>query len=150
MAAPASRNLNPDLLLTPIIACARASHAAICKDAMAYLLMSHLVCFYCGCRSAQKQDGKVRKWQCEKCQAVNHLDNVCLLSRLPKVDLAQLTRYYSAEWRNHRPSSCGVLIQYPIRPKRPAVHLSSLQTPGPDTLLSHLSQKPATSHPEPG
>lgn len=80
MATMPNRTLNPDFLLTPVTACARASYAAICKDAMAYLLMAHLQCFYCGCRSAQKQDGHIRTWQCEKCQAVNHLDEVCLLS----------------------------------------------------------------------
>lgn len=31
-------------------------------------------CFYCGKRSSQKQSGPVRQWQCESCDAINHLD----------------------------------------------------------------------------
>ncbi|KZF25754.1 hypothetical protein L228DRAFT_280970 [Xylona heveae TC161] len=42
---------------------------------MVALLKRHLVCFYCGSRSAQKQNGSVSCWQCEKCEAVNYLDN---------------------------------------------------------------------------
>ncbi|KAH0536085.1 hypothetical protein FGG08_007012 [Glutinoglossum americanum] len=41
---------------------------------MVPLLRKGLVCFYCGCRSKQKQDGTIRKWQCKNCDAVNHLD----------------------------------------------------------------------------
>ena len=74
-ATMAKRNLNPKVFLTPT---STTSYAAICRDAMASLLRRKLVCFYCGCRSAQKQDGRVRRWQCEKCEAVNHLDEVCL------------------------------------------------------------------------
>ncbi|KAH0548622.1 hypothetical protein GP486_007834 [Trichoglossum hirsutum] len=41
---------------------------------MVPLLRKGLVCFYCGCRSKQKQDGKVRQWLCKNCDAVNYLD----------------------------------------------------------------------------
>ena len=67
--------LRPTIFLTPTPS---PSYFSICKDAMAPLLRRKLVCFYCGCRSAQKQDGRVRKWECEKCEAVNWLDEVCL------------------------------------------------------------------------
>ncbi|KAL8733338.1 MAG: hypothetical protein Q9166_002162 [cf. Caloplaca sp. 2 TL-2023] len=32
------------------------------------------VCFYCNRRSAQDRKAGVRQWQCEQCEAVNHLD----------------------------------------------------------------------------
>ncbi|KAL8770351.1 MAG: hypothetical protein Q9209_003987 [Squamulea sp. 1 TL-2023] len=32
------------------------------------------VCFYCNRRSAQDRKADVRQWQCEQCDAVNHLD----------------------------------------------------------------------------
>ena len=38
-----------------------------------------LVCFYCNRRSTQKQDGTVRQWDCESCDATNYLDEVSLL-----------------------------------------------------------------------
>ena len=36
------------------------------------------VCFYCNRRSAQDRKAGVRQWQCEQCEAVNHLDEVRL------------------------------------------------------------------------
>ncbi|KAJ9665111.1 hypothetical protein H2201_004771 [Coniosporium apollinis] len=50
---------------------------------MPTLLRRNLTCFYCGNRSSKKQDGKVRQWQCETCQAVNYLDEV----HIPKLHL---------------------------------------------------------------
>ena len=47
-------------------------------DIMAPLLRRRLVCFYCGCRSTKKYNGGFQKWECETCEAVNHLDEVCL------------------------------------------------------------------------
>ncbi|KAI9767518.1 MAG: hypothetical protein M1839_004478 [Geoglossum umbratile] len=41
---------------------------------MVPLLRKTLVCFYCGSRSKQKQDGTVRQWLCKTCDAVNYLD----------------------------------------------------------------------------
>ncbi|KAI9806189.1 MAG: hypothetical protein M1825_006304 [Sarcosagium campestre] len=43
---------------------------------MSFILRPKLVCFYCGCRSAQVQNGKVRSWKCTECEAVNYLDEV--------------------------------------------------------------------------
>lgn len=40
------------------------------------LLRRHLVCFYCGRRSAKNHVTGTRKWECENCEAVNHLDEV--------------------------------------------------------------------------
>lgn len=41
---------------------------------MPALLRRNLACFYCGRRSAKKQTGQIRQWQCENCEAVNYLD----------------------------------------------------------------------------
>lgn len=43
---------------------------------MPALLRPRLTCFYCGSRSAQRRKGQVRQWKCEKCEAVNYLDEV--------------------------------------------------------------------------
>lgn len=45
---------------------------------MSQLLRRKLVCFYCNRRSAQDRKHGIRQWQCERCDAVNHLDEVCL------------------------------------------------------------------------
>ncbi|KAF2809695.1 uncharacterized protein BDZ99DRAFT_346695, partial [Mytilinidion resinicola] len=41
---------------------------------MPRLLRRNLTCFYCGGRSPNSQTGQVRQWHCQKCDAVNHLD----------------------------------------------------------------------------
>ncbi|KAI9676778.1 MAG: hypothetical protein M1829_002873 [Trizodia sp. TS-e1964] len=41
---------------------------------MVSILNRHHVCFYCGRRSAQTKNKNVREWRCEKCDAVNYLD----------------------------------------------------------------------------
>ena len=38
------------------------------------------VCFYCGRRSAQRLKTTAREWECEKCLAVNYLDEVRRMS----------------------------------------------------------------------
>ncbi|KAF9882725.1 hypothetical protein FE257_005343 [Aspergillus nanangensis] len=41
---------------------------------MAHLFAKRLTCFYCGSRSPQKAKGPVRKFRCNHCEAINHLD----------------------------------------------------------------------------
>ena len=36
----------------------------------------NLVCFYCNGKSEQKFDGKIRQWDCRRCDATNYLDEV--------------------------------------------------------------------------
>lgn len=43
---------------------------------MPRLFRPKLSCFYCGCRSAQIHSSNIRQWQCEKCDAINYLDEV--------------------------------------------------------------------------
>jgi len=40
------------------------------------LLRRHLVCFYCGRRSAKGHPSGTRQWECGNCEAINHLDEV--------------------------------------------------------------------------
>ena len=46
---------------------------------MAPLFSKRLGCFYCGRRSALSNRDPVRKWRCNHCEAINYLDEVCLL-----------------------------------------------------------------------
>lgn len=41
---------------------------------MAFLFRRKLVCFYCGCKSAQTWAPSVRQWHCTHCEAENYLD----------------------------------------------------------------------------
>ena len=43
---------------------------------MAPVLRRKLICFYCNCHSAQDRRRGLQQWQCENCDAVNHLDQV--------------------------------------------------------------------------
>lgn len=36
----------------------------------------NLVCFYCNGKSEQRYDGKIRQWDCRRCDATNYLDEV--------------------------------------------------------------------------
>jgi len=47
-----------------------------CLVATMSLLRRHLVCFYCGRRSAKGHPSGTRQWECGSCEAVNHLDEV--------------------------------------------------------------------------
>ncbi|KAI9733252.1 MAG: hypothetical protein M1834_003336 [Cirrosporium novae-zelandiae] len=68
------------------------------------LLHRHLVCFYCGRRSAKKQDGKVRKWECENCEAVNYLDENGEITDPPvEVQSSNNVRYASSVPRASSP-----------------------------------------------
>ncbi len=56
---------------------ARGSSILICfPNAMAPSLRGRLVCFYCGSKSDRTRTANIRSWQCKKCEAVNHLDEV--------------------------------------------------------------------------
>lgn len=69
--------------------------------AMPRLRGRKLECFYCGCRSAQTYTQGLGEWQCKKCDAVNYLDKVCLLSA-QSMCYRLTTRM--VEWRDNRPS----------------------------------------------
>jgi hypothetical protein len=72
-----------------------------CSDSMAPSLGSRrLICFYCGRKSAIRQDGSVREWECGNCEAVNYLDEASGSSQF-----RQFNAYFVIEWRNHR-STC--------------------------------------------
>lgn len=55
-----------------------ALHSTLLIPAMPQLLRRKLTCFYCNRRSAQDRVTGIRKWLCERCDAFNHLDEVCL------------------------------------------------------------------------
>ena len=46
-------------------------------------------CFYCGCRSAKSLPADIRRWDCQKCEAVNWLDEVSCID--PESLRAKLT-----------------------------------------------------------
>ncbi|KAL8787122.1 MAG: hypothetical protein Q9195_007904 [Heterodermia aff. obscurata] len=47
-------------------------------------------CFYCGCRSANTLPADTRRWDCKKCEAVNHLDQASTCPN-PIDEILQLT-----------------------------------------------------------
>ncbi|KAL6714945.1 hypothetical protein ACLMJK_007205 [Lecanora helva] len=51
-----------------------------------------LVCFYCGCRSAHTRTSQIRRWQCEKCEAVNHLDENGEITDPPAAEISANAR----------------------------------------------------------
>ncbi|KAI9715959.1 MAG: hypothetical protein M1812_005593 [Candelaria pacifica] len=63
---------------------------------MPSLLRRRPTCFYCGCRSAQKQDGHIRQWRCEKCEAVNYLDENGEITDPPAPEAATPVQYAHA------------------------------------------------------
>ncbi|MCJ1434918.1 hypothetical protein MMC27_004288 [Xylographa pallens] len=60
---------------------------------MAPLLRRGLRCFYCGRRSSRKGTPGLQQWQCEACEAVNHLDKNGEITDPPAVDDAPNIRY---------------------------------------------------------
>ncbi|MCJ1395938.1 hypothetical protein MMC18_008824 [Xylographa bjoerkii] len=60
---------------------------------MAPLLRRGLLCFYCGRRSARKGTPGLQQWQCEACEAVNHLDENGEITDPPAFDDAPNVRY---------------------------------------------------------
>lgn len=63
---------------------------------MAFLFQKKLVCFYCGCKSAQTRTPTVRRWQCSNCEAENYLDEVPLFTCPPHISLADALHYRMA------------------------------------------------------
>ncbi|KAL8807687.1 MAG: hypothetical protein Q9200_004560 [Gallowayella weberi] len=66
------------------------------------------ICFYCNRRSAQDRKAGVRQWQCEQCEAVNHLDDQHGEITDPPVPAQQTpipTRYVQPLPRSHSPVS---------------------------------------------
>ncbi|OJD27358.1 hypothetical protein ACJ73_01242 [Blastomyces percursus] len=60
---------------------------------MPSLFKKRLSCFYCGRRSAQSQPEPIRKWQCQQCLAVNHLDEHGEITDPPASEASSGTRY---------------------------------------------------------
>ncbi|KAI9828561.1 MAG: hypothetical protein M1819_006553 [Sarea resinae] len=60
---------------------------------MTVLLRRRLRCFYCGCRSAQKHQGRVSHWQCDNCEAVNYLDENGEITDPPAAETAPEIRF---------------------------------------------------------
>ena len=80
---------------------------------MATVLSRRLSCFYCGQRSGRIQNSQktVRKWRCEHCEAVNHLDEVTPISPLMYIiGLAILTLRIA--WKYHRSPCCRDRIRH--------------------------------------
>lgn len=73
---------------------------------MPRLLRRKFVCFYCNRRSAQDRRDGVQQWQCEQCDAVNHLDEVRWIFR----NMSLLVEHSSVTNRP-LPSSLFVLEQ---------------------------------------
>ncbi|MCJ1286994.1 hypothetical protein MMC26_006341 [Xylographa opegraphella] len=60
---------------------------------MASLLRRGLRCFYCGSRSSRKGTPGLQQWQCEACEAVNHLDENGEIADPPAVTDTPNIRY---------------------------------------------------------
>ncbi|KAL8647462.1 MAG: hypothetical protein Q9210_005545 [Variospora velana] len=60
---------------------------------MSQLLRRKLICFYCNRRSAQNRKHGIRQWQCEKCDAVNHLDEDGEITDPPAQAVSASARY---------------------------------------------------------
>lgn len=120
--------------------------------AMAPSLRQRLVCFYCGRRSAEKAHSTLRKWKCTNCEAVNHLDEVCILPRW--LDLSWLRSIQAAltctveERRNHRSASIGVRLICTICSFHSSGCFShAASNDRRDSLLPDLPSKPASPYP---
>lgn len=64
---------------------------------MAFLFQRKLVCFYCGCKSAQIGTPNVRQFQCTHCEAENYLDEVPLFTCPPSDSLTDRLHYSMAK-----------------------------------------------------
>ncbi|KAF2431798.1 hypothetical protein EJ08DRAFT_695950 [Tothia fuscella] len=67
----------------------------------------NLTCFYCNTESQQQRKGKLRKWQCETCEAVNHLDENGDITEPPNTATPKAIRYANQPSRSfsYSPSS---------------------------------------------
>ncbi|KAF1810132.1 hypothetical protein P152DRAFT_475970 [Eremomyces bilateralis CBS 781.70] len=60
---------------------------------MPSLLRRSLTCFYCGTKSNLRFDGKIRKFRCQSCEAVNYLDEKGQITDPPTNGTPQNTHY---------------------------------------------------------
>ncbi|KAG7004643.1 hypothetical protein G7Y79_00024g055930 [Physcia stellaris] len=60
-------------------------------------------CFYCGCRSATSLPADTRRWECKKCEAVNHLDKNGEITDPPVTASQPGTRFAKARPRSESP-----------------------------------------------
>lgn len=100
--------------------------------------LKHLVCFYCNGRSAQKQDGTVRQWDCKGCDATNYLDEVSdFVSSFHKANI-----FYSA-WRDNGPAYLCYRQHHErlLCPGHRATRMVDCVDSGPG-LLSNMCQEP--------
>ena len=58
------------------------------NENMSFLPRRKPVCFYCSRRSTKDLQAAVRRWECERCEAVNHLDEV----PSPDFDISRVLR----------------------------------------------------------
>ncbi|KAK2843926.1 hypothetical protein FQN49_005937 [Arthroderma sp. PD_2] len=61
---------------------------------MAPFFQKRLRCFYCGGNSKQTWKNGVRKWQCDRCQAVNHLDENGEITDPPAAEVSTEKRFH--------------------------------------------------------
>ncbi|KAL8688760.1 MAG: hypothetical protein Q9218_005406 [Villophora microphyllina] len=71
---------------------------------MPRLLQRKFVCFYCNRRSAQDRRDGVQQWQCEQCDAVNHLDENGEITDPPTQDFTS-ARYVQPQTRSLLPEA---------------------------------------------
>ncbi|KAL8899100.1 MAG: hypothetical protein Q9207_006370, partial [Kuettlingeria erythrocarpa] len=72
---------------------------------MPQLLRRKLICFYCNRRSAQDRTTGIRQWQCERCEAVNHLDEDGEITDPPVQEAPNPARYARPLRRSISPAS---------------------------------------------
>ncbi|KAI4186879.1 MAG: hypothetical protein LQ348_004160 [Seirophora lacunosa] len=77
---------------------------------MSQLLRRKLVCFYCNRRSAQDRKLGIRQWQCERCDAVNYLDEDGEITD-PPVKATSPSTYYAQP----RPQYASTKSPFPER-----------------------------------
>lgn len=98
-----------------------------------------LVCFYCNRRSAQDRKSGIRQWQCEQCEAVNHLDEVRLLGPC-SVDILSLSSMARSQIHRHQLSK-----HLSIRAMSGPYHRHILQTQISTTARSFARDASRTS-----
>ena len=115
---------------------------------MAPLLRRRCVCFYCGSKSSQIKTPTLRQFKCEKCEAVNHLDEVCLLSCDPifcsvcPFSTINMLIVLSTARRHHRPSCIFCPAISPLRPIHKALLPPSCTISRRFSFLPNLPQEP--------
>lgn len=98
------------------------------------------VCFYCGCRSAQKLKTPIRQWACEKCEAVNYLDEVGNLTNMIQPDTHCLhDLLQNGDIADPPTSATATTVQYAVPIPRASSPLPS--TAGGDAIFCATCQK---------